>query len=88
MPLNVFYKGEQVGEFYADLTVNNKVIIEIKSVRSLAPMHEAQLFNYLHIASRLLVESNSGQGVVSKCRVGYLVNFQGTRVVSKRFVLG
>ena len=71
-PLNVFYKGQSVGEFYADLVVNNKVIIELKSVRSLLPAHEAQLLNYLHI---------------SKCRVGYLVNFQGNRAVWKRFVV-
>lgn len=71
-PFNVFYRGEQVGEYYADLTVNSKVIIEIKSVRALSAAHEAQLLNYMHI---------------SKYRLGYLVNFQGTKAVWKRFVL-
>ena len=71
-PLNVFYRGEQVGEFFADLAVDNRVIIEIKAVKALSGMHEAQLINYLHI---------------SKCRVGYLVNFQGARAVFKRFVV-
>lgn len=71
-PFNVYYKGEQVGEYYADLFVNNKVIIEIKAVKTLAPAHDAQLLNYLHI---------------SGCRLGYLVNFQGQRVVWKRFMV-
>ncbi len=71
-PLNVFYRGEQVGEFYADLAVEGKIIVEIKAVRVLSLSHEAQLLNYLHI---------------SKCRVGYWVNFQGARVVFKRFVV-
>lgn len=69
---NVNYMGERVGEFFADLEVNNKVIIEIKAVRTLGAAHEAQLLNYLHI---------------SGCRVGYLVNFQGQRAVWKRFVV-
>jgi len=71
-PFNVTYQGEQVGEFYADLAVEGKVIIEIKAVRALSAAHEAQLLNYLHI---------------SGCRLGYLVNFQGSRVVWKRFVV-
>ena len=71
-PFNVSYKGEQVGEFYADLAVEGKVIIEIKSVKVLSSAHEAQLLNYLHI---------------SGCRVGYLVNFNGERAVWKRFVV-
>ena len=71
-PFNVFYKGQSVGEFYADLSVEGKIIIEIKAVRVLSSAHEAQLLNYLHI---------------SKCRVGYLVNFQGERAVWNRFVV-
>lgn len=71
-PFNVFYRGEQVGEYYADLVINGKVIIEIKSVSALSKAHEAQLLNYLNI---------------SKYRLGYLVNFHGSRVVFKRFVL-
>ncbi len=71
-PFNVSYKGNQVGEFFADLVVECKVIIELKSVKALGTIHEAQLLNYLHI---------------SGFRLGYLVNFQGERLIWKRFVV-
>ncbi len=41
------YAGNIVGEYYADLLVEDKVIVEIKAVRELAEEHEAQLLNYL-----------------------------------------
>lgn len=47
-PFNVYYCGEQVGEYFADLTVNGKVIIELKSVKVLSTAHEAQLLNYFY----------------------------------------
>ena len=47
-PLNVFYKDEVVGEFRADIIVDHRVIIELKAVNTLAPVHEVQLVNYLH----------------------------------------
>ncbi|MDC7124240.1 MAG: GxxExxY protein [Spirochaetales bacterium] len=50
VPFTVKYRGEVVGEYFADLVVDNKVILELKSVRALAPEHTAQLINYLHIA--------------------------------------
>jgi len=46
-PIKVSYEGEVVGEYFADILVDNKVIIEIKGVKSLASEHEAQLLNYL-----------------------------------------
>jgi len=45
--INVYYSGKQVGEYYADLIVNDLIILEIKAVRDLADEHEAQLLNYL-----------------------------------------
>lgn len=45
--INVFYEGEIVGEFEADLVVENKVIIEIKAKETLIEAHETQLINYL-----------------------------------------
>ena len=45
--IHVYYKGEIVGEYYADLLVDGKVIIETKAAKELAPEHEAQLLNYL-----------------------------------------
>lgn len=47
LPINVYYAGQQVGEYYADLIVNNLIILEIKATKHLAEEHEAQLLNYL-----------------------------------------
>ncbi len=43
----VWYEGESVGNFVADLLVNDEVIIENKAVRTLLKAHEVQLVNYL-----------------------------------------
>ncbi len=43
----VFFRGEQIGDFKADLIVDGKVIIELKAVQNIHPAHEAQLLNYL-----------------------------------------
>ena len=45
-PIKVTYQGETVGEYYADIVVDNTVIVEIKATRALASEHEAQLLNY------------------------------------------
>jgi len=46
-PIKVYYAGEQIGEYFADLVVNDLVIVEIKAMKILADEHEAQLLNYL-----------------------------------------
>ena len=46
-PINVFYAGEVIGEYFADILVDGKVIVEIKASRDLASENEAQLLNYL-----------------------------------------
>jgi GxxExxY protein len=68
----VYYKGELAGAYIADLVVEGSLILELKSVQKLSPVMEAQLLNYLRL---------------SGLRVGYLVNFQSTRVEFKRFVV-
>lgn len=60
VPLNVKFKGILIGEFRADLLVENKVLIELKAVNLLNKQHEAQLINYL-----------KATGI----KVGLLVNF-------------
>jgi GxxExxY protein len=45
--IEVHYDGHVVGEYYADLLVEQKVIVEVKAARSLGDNHEAQLLNYL-----------------------------------------
>lgn len=47
LPIKVFYSGREVGEYFADIVVENKVIVEIKTAISIDKAHEAQLLNYL-----------------------------------------
>jgi len=61
--IEVFYKNKNVGEYFADLLVNDLVIIELKAAESLCPEHEAQLTNYLR---------------ATNCEVGLLLNFGKT----------
>jgi len=46
-PINVVYDGQIVGEYYADLRVNEQVVVELKAALALAKEHEVQLVNYL-----------------------------------------
>ena len=46
-PIAVEFEGEKVGDYFADLTVGDSVIVEIKADKAFAPEHEAQLVNYL-----------------------------------------
>jgi GxxExxY protein len=46
-PMKVFYENEVVGEYFADILVDKKVIVEIKAAKALASENEAQLPNYL-----------------------------------------
>jgi GxxExxY protein len=47
MPIDVYYNGIVVGEYFADLLVNGFVIVEIKALEKLCEEHSAQLINYL-----------------------------------------
>ena len=46
-PIKVYFDGQVVGEYFADLVVNDLIILEVKAVQKLAEEHEAQLINYL-----------------------------------------
>lgn len=46
-PIKVYYEDVMVGEYFADLVVNELVIIELKAAEGIAPEHECQLINYL-----------------------------------------
>jgi GxxExxY protein len=67
-PINVIYEGEIIGEYFADLLVEGKVIVEIKASKTLTIEHEAQLLNYLK---------------ATRVEVGLLLNF-GPRPEIKR----
>ena len=71
-PIKVKYKDQIVGEYFADLVVENQVIIELKTVDRIEKIHEAQLLNYL-----------KATGI----KVGLLVNFKNAKAEIKRLVL-
>lgn len=48
VPVKVFYRDRVVGDYLADLVVEECIIIEIKAIRSIAKEHEVQLVNYLN----------------------------------------
>lgn len=52
IPIKVYYKGFEMGDYYADLIVENTVIIELKAAEALAMEHEAQLTNYLRATDK------------------------------------
>ena len=47
VPFKVYYKNHIVGDYRADMIADRRVIIELKAVSALAPIHEVQLVNYL-----------------------------------------
>ena len=70
VPIKVFYEDKIVGDYIADIIVEDKVILELKSVKELHPAHEAQLTNYLKatgIEVGLLI--NFGQSAQIKRKV-------------------
>ena len=68
-PVSVFYKGVNVGDYIADLLVEDSVLIELKSVKTLSDIHKSQLLNYL---------------VATNKSVGLLINFGSPRIEIKR----
>ena len=50
--IKVHYKGNEVGEYYSDLIINDLIIIELKAKECLLEEHEAQLVNYLRATDK------------------------------------
>jgi GxxExxY protein len=72
-PLKVYDEdGTVLGEYFADLFVESKLIVELKACRALAPEHTAQVLGYLRACH---IEH------------GLLVNFGAPRLEIKKFVL-
>lgn len=69
-PVEVFFKDQKVGQYFADLVVDEKVIVELKAAEGLREEHEAQLINYLK---------------ATNIEVGLLLNF-GVKPQFKRVV--
>lgn len=51
LPVPVFFRGNKVGDFRADIVVNGLVLLELKATETIAIAHEAQLLNYLRATS-------------------------------------
>ena len=69
-PIPVEYRGEVVGDFFADLMVEDKLVVELKAVQSIAKEHEVQLVNYL-----------AATGMDN----GLLINFGSSVTVKRKF---
>ena len=68
--LPIYYKGKLVGEYIADIAVDNKIILELKAVSRLNPSHIAQGLNYLTATGlRLAIIINFGAGSLQSQRV-------------------
>ena len=72
VPIKVYYKKEVVGEYVADIVVEDSVILELKAQQQLLKIHEAQLLNYLK---------------ATDTSVGMLVNFTYPKAMIKRLVI-
>jgi len=70
-PVKVYYDNQQVGEFIADIIVNNSVVVELKAIQKLNKVHEVQLVNYLRATG---------------IPVGLLINFGEEKIEVKRKV--
>jgi GxxExxY protein len=68
----VYYKGESVGDYYADVLVDERVILELKALAGLTGEHKAQLLNYLKATG---------------LKIGLLLNFGTRKVQIKRKIL-
>lgn len=71
MPLAVHYDGVVVGDYYADFLVENCLLVELKAVKALDEIHDAQCINYLK---------------ASGLRLCLLINFGSPRLQIRRLV--
>ena len=69
-PIEVRFRSQVVGDFYADLLVEGKILVELKAVQAIAPEHQAQIINYLN---------------ANGFPAGLLINFGNPRLKYKRF---
>jgi GxxExxY protein len=70
-PFPIFYLNEVVGDCIPDITVNEELLVDVKSVDSLGPNEEAQMLNYLRI---------------SRIELGLVINFKNPKLEWQRLV--
>jgi GxxExxY protein len=68
----VYYDKQQIGYFKSDIVVDNKIILELKSIDKLTDKNKAQVLTYLK---------------VSNIRIGYLINFGNISLEYKRLII-
>ena len=71
VPIKVSFRGVSVGSFYADLLVEDLIIVELKTVSRLSEQHRAQVINYLNATG---------------IPVGLLINFGNPRIEYRRLI--
>ena len=67
--IQVTFRNHNVGTFYADLLIENKVLVELKAVKAILPEHQAQVINYLNATG---------------IKVALLINFGNSKLEFKR----
>jgi len=70
VPVKVSFRDQTVGEFFADIIVEEELIIELKVVKAIAPEHIAQTLNYLR---------------ATEIKTALLVNFGKSKLEYRRF---
>jgi len=71
-PANVYFHEKVIGQYFADILVDNKVILELKTVDVITNVHTAQILNYLRATG---------------IKLGLILNFKKPRLEHKRLVL-
>ena len=71
-PADVYFQNKVVGQYFADILVDNKIILELKTVEAISDVHKAQVLNYLRATG---------------IKLGLILNFAKPRFEYKRLVL-
>ena len=70
--IDVFFKNKVVGDYAADILVDDKIILELKTAEKISDIHRAQLFNYLKATNK---------------KLGIIINFKNKKLEYERIVL-
>jgi len=71
-PADVYFQGKVIGQYFADILVDNKLILELKTIDTIANVHKAKVLNYLRATG---------------IKLGLILNFAKPKLEYKRLVL-
>jgi GxxExxY protein len=71
-PMTVYYDDQIVGEYFADMLINEEIVVELKASKAIEQIHQAQLLNYLRASNK---------------QIGLLLNFGSSKVDVKRMIV-